>query len=169
MDKFFNHLDYQVTDALMGALRNRIETASESEWGSLFNFERLLVHWDLMKLDPVLNDLVDKYAAWQRLSIFRSKPNSVYDWHIDGSRNASVNVLISHTNSLCLYATANPYGPHTELTVLEYKDKTPCVLNTKKMHSILNFEGYRYILSIGIPPIYTYDDVISYLKQPKTA
>lgn len=74
-------------------------------------------------------------------------PNTCYNWHIDTERSVGINMLLSDVNSKCLFSE-NPNSVVSEFEELVYEPNTYYIFNTQKPHSVLNFEGDRYLFSV---------------------
>lgn len=162
MHNFFHNLDYTVSSSLVDNLIEFINNAPPHDWKILYEFQRLTVPESILTVDPVMYNLVQHFGSLNRIGIFRYSPNYAFKWHTDPSRDASINLLLTGYDSLCLFGDGLSNGGIENVTKLSYKKCAPAILNTSKYHTIINFSEKRYLLSIGIPKPSTFEDVVSY-------
>lgn len=162
MHNFFYNLSYTVPVGLVDTLMEFINNAQPEDWKILYEFERLSVPESILTVDPVLHDIVQHFGSSKRIGIFRYPPNYAYKWHTDPARDASINLLLTGYDSLCLFGDGLVNGGIENVTELLYEKHTPVILNTSKHHTIINFSEKRYLLSIGITKPSTFEDVVDY-------
>ena len=167
MHNFFHHPEYKVGPNLVNILLKFINDADPNDWKILYEFDRLSVPESILNIDPVLSDTVSHFDATKRIGIFRYPPNYAYKWHVDSSRNASINLLLTGYDSLCSFGTCLDNGGIENVTTLSYKEHSPVILNTSKYHTVINFSENRYLMSIGIPKPATFEDVVNYVYYYK--
>lgn len=72
---------------------------------------------------------------------------SIYNWHIDDRRGASVNMLISDTDSHCIFVEGG-FKMVNNIQELSYKPRTYYFFNSQEHHSVINTKSDRYLFSI---------------------
>jgi hypothetical protein len=166
---YFYKIKQSISNNFLESLNDVISKSLEDKWQKKYDFERLTLSTDLFKEEEILYDLIKKFNCEKRLSIFRWKENTAYNWHTDPMRNASVNLLLSGWDSLCLFGKLNLENQDDQniknLEVLNYTTNECFVLNTTEHHSVINFNNPRYLMSICIPHPYTFEDVVNYLES----
>lgn len=97
----------------------------------------------------------------KQTSIFMMCPNTFYHWHIDGRRKCAINMVLDGWDSLVL--TGRRKGPYYEhLEHVPYTLSKYMLLNTSVPHTVINFSQPRYVLSLGLPPSVTFEDILKY-------
>ena len=118
----------------------------ELTWFEHFGFQASEVDISWLDKDPALN-AIHKIQPIKQLGILQVFPNTVYDWHVELHRLSSINMLIKHKHSHCLFGELKDEH-HINVLELIYQPQTYYLLNTKKYHSVLNFEESRYMFSL---------------------
>lgn len=136
------------------AVREHVRSLTKDDWKSSDSFQIAQVPRELFKNDPMLK-LIDEYGYGAE--VFRMPAFSQYLWHVDRTRNAAVNVLLDSTNSMSLFERYQA-GALLSFMELKYEQDMCYLLNTQVRHSVVNLQGLRDVLSIGIPKSVTYDD-----------
>lgn len=126
--------------------------------------------FDLLKLDKrmffktSLLDLILQYNG--KAFCIKMNPMTWYDWHVDETRQCTINMLLEGTDSMCFFGDRQSRDI-VNLTELPYEIGSAYLLNTQVKHAVLNMSNYRYLLSIGFDKPYTYDSILNYCTTKK--
>lgn len=165
MNDFFFETGITVSDSFVDSLNAFIKESRQDEWQNLHNLTALCIPLRLFETEPLLYKVISKFGAGTRLSVFRTNPCEVYNWHIDATRNICLNILLDGYDSMTLFANRSIYSVMTDLTKVPYIRKKVFLLNVQKNHTVLNFNNVRYLLSIGIPKPTDFQDVKNYINE----
>lgn len=158
--KFYECLTKSVLTEYM---LEKIRQTNEAAWFHHLDMNVMLLSPEDFIEDPKLLDVINQFGCHKKLAIFRFKPNTCYQWHIDSTRYASINLQLSGADSLCVFGE---YGEPRKINHLEkliYNKDKYYLLNVSKIHTVFNFNNTRYLLSIGFPIPHTFEDVKKYL------
>jgi hypothetical protein len=119
----------------------------------------------IFKDDEKIYNLIQHFEIdkIRKIALFRFIPNSSYDWHIDGSRSAAINMLLSGYDSITLMGRKRD-NFFLDIEKVPYELNRYYLLNTSIHHTMFNFSEERYLLSIGIPKNFSYQDVKKYME-----
>jgi len=163
MDRFFKPLTSH--SSILAELCDALENAKQSDWIQYYNFNTLPVSDGVLMLDPVLRGLREKRSF--RGGVLALAANTCYKWHADTDRRAAINMLIyDNGNSRCLFSSED-FGVVNKFVELKYAPATYYAFNTQELHTVLNFEAPRFVLSIEFTNEdreLTYDQLCSDLK-----
>jgi hypothetical protein len=126
--------------------------------------------FDILKIDKTifknsnLFPVIEKFNAMPL--IFKINPMTWYDWHIDETRQCTINMLIDGTDSKCFFGDRKS-REIVNLTELSYEIGAAYLLNTQTKHAVLNLSKDRYLLSIGFDKPNTYDSILNYCTTKK--
>jgi hypothetical protein len=142
-------------------------SASDNDWiipGTVISpILRVHVPDEIVNQCIILPKLMKQFVV-AKCIIFKTPPYALYNWHTDdsdisGNRTCAINMLIHHTRSSLLIQTKNLNPLTSVFNEHVYQPNTLYVLNSNNPHSIINYEGNRYLLSLRvISP--TYEEVI---------
>lgn len=100
----------------------------------------------VVKKDPFMSFL--RWDLESRFGIMRLAPQHAYKWHVDKKRSGTINMLIKHNNSLSMFSpTLELSGP---ICVVPYNIGGYFLFNTQEPHQVVNFNGFRYVLTTEI-------------------
>lgn len=126
------------------------QMAKDSDWVKYYNFELLPInHETLRKADGFLKALY--HAHPYEAGVIRLQPNTYYDWHVDDRRGVSVNMLINHGHSHCLFKKSSNTLEDAvtgKFYELNYQRGIYYFFNNQVEHSVYNYEGVRYLLTL---------------------
>ena len=131
----------------------RAATAPQSAWMDYYNFKALEVKSD-WAIDPWWRELYKAHPF--RAGIIKLEKNTYYDWHVDTDRGVGLNLLLNNWDySHCMF---NPtlrrgktleHGNVTDKFIeMKYDPHTYYLFNTQIPHTVYNFKGTRYLLSV---------------------
>ena len=145
---------------------HRAANAPESEWVDYYAFKALEAKSDWV-VDTWWEHLYKLHPF--KAGILRMEANSYYDWHVDTNRGAGLNLLLNNWDaSHCLF-DSNPntrnkkqlskdaieehdlldeFRVTSKFTELKYKPNTYYLFNVQQAHSVYNFSGVRYLLTL---------------------
>lgn len=132
-----------------------------------FNVRVLPVEW-LVEQDKFLRDLYNKHPF--QAGVLYSKPHTIYNWHTDSARGVGINMLLEHTDSHCIFhvGKGNPIDMTTsQFHELVYEPHKYYLFNTQVHHSVMNFDGPRFIFSIEFAEdknVLSYDKLLEELR-----
>jgi hypothetical protein len=161
-----NYFKLNISSTIATDIQQRIHSSNESEWTISLDMTKLPLSIDYFKSDPKIIDFINYFESESMLSIFKSDPNTSYQWHIDSSRSAALNMLIKGSDSFCLFGTPSQHRHYTNLSKLQYEDNKYYLINVRNFHSVYNFAETRYMLSIGVlSKKYQFAEVLDYCKS----
>lgn len=142
MKKYFQELS--VTSSIAKLAKEF--AVSNKTWSRYYNFDAALLPIEVVVQEPLFI-LMSNYGLSFNVGILKMGPNTCYKWHEDTDRLVGINMLLEDTKSQCLFADST--DPVTfPFVELKYKPEKYYIFNTKIPHTVFNFQGYRYILSI---------------------
>ena len=149
-------------------ISNLFPTILDDQWLLYHGFNTLPIPNNIVLKEPFLNKINSKFKIKQA-GILLIEENSFYKWHIDGLRGVGINMLLSHVNSHCLF-TEHDYDKKSQAKIveLEYKQDTFYIFNTQHPHTVINFNGPRYMFSVEFEQdktLLTYDNVKNWVQQ----
>jgi hypothetical protein len=141
--KYFYELFYQADDNLLKFLNFAI--SQKYNWVKQNEFNTLAIPNTIFLSTPLKTFILNFKVV---PVIIKLEPMMCYDWHIDETRQCSINMLIEGEDSYCFFG--NRLSKELiELSELKYKKNSFYLLNTKENHSVINLNNIRYILSLG--------------------
>lgn len=162
MDKFFYELPITsaIADEALAFSKNN------AVWHRYYGFDMALLPTEIAVKEPLLMWLAHNGFDFHA-GVLRLPPNACYKWHTDTDRLVGINMLLEDNGSKCLFAenTEDFLFPITELT---YKPSKYFVFNTRQQHTVFNFVGTRYLLSVeflGKDRGLTYTDICNVFKD----
>lgn len=163
-----NFVELQTVSTVGLALLKKAQAATH--WKGNNGIERIDVSADDFAGDPKIHALIKHFdcEAKRKLSLFRFPPNSCHAWHTDAARKVAINMLLEGWNSITLFGRRIDPINLAGIERLTYSPDRYYMLNTAKMHTIVNFDNLRYLVSIGIPEPHTFMDVFKYIQQEGT-
>ena len=165
MNEYFFDTGVSVSTDFIDSIKEYIAQSKESDWKIVLQMTLLLLPVELFKTSPELMKIITKFGAENKLAVYKTAPNTSYHWHKDSCRLACLNILIDGYDSMCLYATPPVNGMMSNLKKLGYRQNSVFLLNVNQLHSVINFDNDRYLLSIGIPVPNTYTDVKKFIQE----
>lgn len=121
-------------------------TLASDTWVEHYGWDVFEVPEQLWRNEQLLSE-VDSEFKINRVAVLRTDPFQNYVWHRDDYRGVAINMLLSHEKSHCLFGT-NKNDDNMYFEELEYLPNTFYLFNTQKLHTVINFQGYRYMLSV---------------------
>lgn len=139
---------------------------STDEWNRYYNFEATHLPAHIAAQEPLFVWLANQGFEFH-VGILKMEPNTCYKWHKDTDRLVGINMLLTDNGSMCLFADS------TEPVVFEfdeliYEPNKYYVFNTQVPHTVFNFSGERYLLSVeflGKDRGLTYADLCNVFKD----
>lgn len=118
---------------------------NDDEWVKYFNFDAKPVSADVMRKDPFLKWLGTRYNFIG--GVLKVPAFTEYSWHTDTNRGAGINILLQHSNSVVMF-TENEDLLVKDIVPMSYKLNRFYLFNTQIPHSVINFNGNRYLFTI---------------------
>ena len=140
---YFNKIQVK-SDKLYDYLYNLSHEALP--WVEHFGFDAFDIDLSWREKDKGLAAIHSLYPI-KRLGLLRIPPNCMYDWHVDEYRLSTVNMLIKHSHSHCLFGL-NRGDYYINTLELDYKPNTYYLFNNQEYHSVVNFCEPRYCFSL---------------------
>lgn len=128
--------------------------AAADDWVKYHEFDTLIVPHDILAAEPFFARLPPFVGG-----ILRMAPNTCYTWHVDGKRKGTVNMLLHHNESHCLFALQE--GVYFPTVELPYEMGHYYAFNTQVPHTVFNMGGYRYLFSIEFARPLEYDQLVT--------
>jgi len=121
---------------------------------------------EILEDDEKIYGLIKKFDIdkKKKVSIFKVTPNSCYNWHTDGIRCAAINMLLIGYDSMTLMGRRDGVF-FRNIERVPYEPNRYVMINTSVSHSVYNFAEDRYLLSLGIPMEFSYQEVANYIKE----
>lgn len=161
-DYFFK---LNIKSTVVDNIKNKIGQAHETDWRCDQDIPKLKLTVDDFQTDSNIVKFIEHFKTHNRLSVFRSEPNTSYQWHHDSTREAALNLLIDGFDSFCLFGQPAPKNFYINLAKLQHKPCTYYLMNTTKFHSVYVFNQKRYLVSIGVLAEYfKFSEVYDYCK-----
>ena len=154
-----------LNSVIVNSVKDFIYNSKESDWHIFLEQDILLLPEDIFKSDNQIYQLIKHFGCEKRLGIYRFQPNFSYGWHTDLIRHVAVNMLIDGWNSKTYFSKASKIRLNTNLQEVPYEENKYILMNVKELHSVFNLDNLRYVISIGIPPPATFQDVSQYVKD----
>lgn len=131
---------------------------TEQDWISYHEFDTLIVpHWVLAEESAF--DRLPPFIA----GILRMEPNTCYDWHVDGKRKGSINMLLNPADSLCLFRKSE--GHYFQFEKLDYIPGYYYAFDTQVPHTVINNRNTRYLFSIEFVEPLDYGDLLQIVSS----
>jgi len=115
------------------------------DWVKYYNFQALPVPIHILMDDPILSRLSQRHTF--HAGILKMPERTCYNWHSDTDRKVSINMMLHHTKSECLFLEGDP-GVVFNFYELKYAPATYYAFNTQIPHMVLNHVGNRYMFSV---------------------
>jgi len=105
------------------------------------------VNYNILVKDPLLKKLI-LTKGYVGSAIFRMTPNSCYNWHKDGNRTVTVNLLLNNVESHCYFhdESENLMKQYCEVP---YHPNRIYALNVQKEHIVFNGQDVRYVFGMS--------------------
>jgi hypothetical protein len=136
-------------------------------WAKQFGLDIMIVSDEIWYNEPLLRTITQKFPI-EIGSIIRIPPNTVYNWHVDGTRAAGINLKLSGDGiSHSLFGETVDEWNDT-FTELKYDYKSFYLFNTQHKHSVINFDSYRYMFSVQFAQTkdqITYQEIYDWCKN----
>ena len=158
------------TSKLVDLCMTTIQNAETTSWFDHIGSTRFMFVRNVMDTPTVLNtsDILSELnlrIKIQHIAIIRLKPAEYYRLHTDTVRGVSINMLIQHHHSHCVFV--DPVNGK-DLIELCYEPGEMYVFNNQIPHTISNFTGDRYMLTVQFQEpkqVLKYADVVRHLKS----
>jgi hypothetical protein len=112
---------------------------------------------NIIRLDTTLTTIISRFGGGP--AIFKMDPYMEYHWHTDAARSCTINMLIDDYDSRTMFSSSPRFSEIMEITELRYRPSTMYLLDVTKLHSVINFNNERYLLSLTFPQSCTFEQV----------
>lgn len=140
MKKYYSEI------TLKPSILNSLNPSEDLNWKSIHGWDVVEVPKEVWSLENLLSRVNSEFPI-NRVAILNMGPFQNYMWHADDYRGVAINMLLSHTRSHCLFGYSKD-NDNMFFEELIYKPNTFYLFNTQQFHTIINFEDYRYMLSV---------------------
>lgn len=152
-----NFVNHDIVDLI------KKEAANRTDWFESNGFDLLRLDNKLFFKTSLL-ELILKYKG--NPVCINMRPMTWYDWHVDETRQCTINMLLEGHDSKCFFGDRQSRDI-VNLTELPYEIGSAYLLNTQTKHAVLNLSKDRYLLSIGFDKPATYDNILNYCTTKK--
>lgn len=143
-----------------------VQNADPVEWQQRIGFNHLILPLDqVLEACPILADIHSRIEIFCA-GIFRLRPLEYYHLHTDTVRGASINMMIEHHHSNCVFVNLEARKCTMPMLELCYDPGVMYLFNSQMPHTVLNFTGNRYMFSIQFQEpkqVLKYADVVRHL------
>jgi hypothetical protein len=150
------------TSALMQHCVSQISSAAHSDWFDYYGFQCLQLDTNQVAEHCHFIKQLDQWLSIQHLGITKMTPMQYYRLHTDANRGVSVNMLISHEHSHCVFVD------DTQMLELEYQPGVFYVFNSQIPHTVLNLSGIRYSFQLEFQEpkqVLSFNRALRYIKS----
>ena len=165
MNDYFFNTRIKVSEEFILNVRNFVRNSQEADWKNVLQMTLLLLPKTLFESEPLLMKIINHFGTEKRLAVYKTSANTSYHWHRDASRFSCLNILLDGYDSLCMFANDPVDGMMHNLVKVNYEPNNVHLLNVTKLHTVMNFDNDRYLLSIGIPPPSTFEQVRNFIQE----
>lgn len=115
------------------------------EWVPYYNFMAKKIPDEVVQKDEFLAKVYEAEPFMAGITMMH--PMTVYDWHVDSKRGATLNMLVDAGACLTMFTTpeANYVRP---IRVAEYTPEYYHFFNTQVPHTVFNFDKPRYLFTV---------------------
>jgi hypothetical protein len=135
-----------------------------SEYVEHYGFNVLQVPEEIMDKDWRFEALRKRYPFVA--GITKMQPYNVYNWHTDAKRSGTINMMIDHESSHCLFTT-DTESRVSGFQELIYRHKTYYIFNTQVPHMVVNLEGNRFMLTLEFRDTVTCQNLYDFFEERK--
>lgn len=148
----------------------RIAVEADDRWKPNNGIERIDIDIKDLEGDDKIIELAEHFKCkeMRKLSLFRFQPRTCHAWHVDLQRYAAVNMLLEGWDSITLFGERADGINLKNIDQLIYEYDRYYLLNSKMRHTVINFSRPRYLLSIGIPEEFRFQEVQDYIQRTGT-
>ena len=127
--------------------KNYKRLIQEAVWSHDVGFKNFSIPKFVWMTEPLLK-VVNEQFPIERCVVLEMLANSVYNWHTDFFRGASINMkLITENRSHTFFGqTLDDFSD--SFVELNYEKDTFYLFNTQYKHSVVNFDTTRYMFSL---------------------
>jgi hypothetical protein len=116
-------------------------------WAKQYGLDIMVVSDEIWYNEPLLRIINQKFPI-EIGFIIRIPPNTIYNWHIDGTRAAGINLKLSGDSVSHTMFGEKVDDWNDKFTELDYEFKNFYLFNTQTKHSVINFSSYRYLFTV---------------------
>jgi hypothetical protein len=131
------------------------------EWQSYMGWNASIIPLESVLLEDTLAK-VNNILPIKGAAVLKMEPHTCYKWHVDTGRGCSINMLLRHTDSLCLFGK-EINTQNLDITKLNYDYNKFYLFNTREPHTVINFDGMRYLFSVQFEDFVDYNTAKSVL------
>lgn len=112
------------------------------------DFVAKVIPREILLRDLFLSSIYKKYPFNAALLIM--EPETIYNWHSDGERRATINMLVNDAESICIFMDPDEeQGMVNHITELKYRPMSYYLFNTEHRHLSINQSAKpRFLFSV---------------------
>jgi len=152
-----------VVSNISQTIMQKVHASKESDWKQIIEMNLLQLSIEDFNDDPSIIEIINKFGCADRISVFKSMPNTCYGWHRDGIRNVSMNMLLEGRDSQCVFGDIKAVRDVKNIKMLTYEPNRYFLMDVSKFHTVFNFNNTRYMLSIGFPKPTTFSEARQFM------
>jgi len=163
-DKFYYEIP--VSSAVANNMYVLASTTPDDQWIEYYDFKAIPVTTQCM-VDSWWKKLYELHPF--KAGILKMDANDYCDWHVDTNRGVGLNLLLNNWDSSHCLFDGNPnerkdkqlskealenhedlddFKVASKFVELKYKPNTYYLFNVQEAHSVYNFSGKRYLLTL---------------------
>lgn len=157
------YVKLNINSTVSQLILDKVKNSPDTRWHSILDQSLHRLTIDDFKDDSNISKIINDLGAHNRLSVMRLFPNVSSVWHQDKVRSAAINMLLDGFDSFCAFGESTSSYTYSNVHKLEHEPNRYYLLDVKKSHSVYNFTGMRYLVSIGLEQ--PYYEVVEYLNN----
>tara|TARA_R110000824_G_C14888028_1_gene644128 strand:+ start:119 stop:655 length:537 start_codon:yes stop_codon:yes gene_type:complete len=112
------------------------------------DFVAKVIPKEIFLKDSFLSNMYKKYPFNAALLIM--EPGTIYNWHKDGRRKATINMVVKDTESICIFMDpSEEQSMVNHITELKYQPMSYYLFNTEHRHLVVNKDiKPRFLFSV---------------------
>jgi hypothetical protein len=117
----------------------------------------------IRRIDRFINCICDEFST--TLRVYQFPRNSWYEWHRDAYNACSLNMVIDEYDAKTLFKLgpmSDGSGQLHEIVELKYAVGKWYAFNSQIPHCITNGDNVRYLVTLGILPPFSYDELLDF-------
>lgn len=129
------------------------------------NFQAIFINKNFYLQEPIL-EKINTHFEINCAGIIILEKNTGYSFHVDDTRNVTINMLISSGKYHSLFKIEDYTKEKYKFEELIFEEKTFYLYNTAIQHGVINFDKPRYMFSLKFDnENLTYQEVFKWCKQ----
>lgn len=144
----------------LSSISNQVLEYAENAtgWFEYHLFDTLLIPKHILNGEELFQGLPSFRAG-----VLKMDPYTCYDWHVDGKRLGTINMLLKGGWSQCLFRKSK--GHYFKIEELPYKLDTYYLFNTQVPHTVINYQHERLLFSIEFEEPVPYERLVNWAQS----